>query len=104
MDFAGKAMRAGAWRLGDYPPRRRGPGVESLSRVSRLRIALTRKTKTPWGDPHGVFEKSGGTYFRACGHYHRPEKLNDCVRNGDRCDLFSMFTRRRTPHGQARRP
>ena len=69
-----------------------------LAAIERLR----RKTKTPWGDPHGVFDKSGDTYFRAGGHYHRPEKLNDCVRNGNRCFLFSMFTRRRSPDGKAR--
>src|SRR5262245_50047704 len=80
------------------------PHVEARSLGSGLefRVRVRAQTKTPRGDPRGVFEKSGDTYFRAGGHYHRPEKLNDCVRNGDRCDLFSMFTRRRAWSGKAR--
>jgi hypothetical protein len=32
------------------------------------------------------------TYFRTCGHYHRPEELNDRVRNGNECDLPGKVT------------
>ena len=32
------------------------------------------------------------TYFRACGHYHRPRELNDRVRNGNECDLAGVVT------------
>ena len=41
--------------------------------------------KNPVGCAHGVFDKPGDTYFRECSHYHRPEVLNYCVRNGNRC-------------------
>jgi hypothetical protein len=46
---------------------------------------MSAQTKTPWADAHGVFDKPGDTYFRECSHYHRPEVLNYCVRNGNRC-------------------
>ena len=32
------------------------------------------------------------TYFRAGGHYHRPQELNDRVRNGNECDPLSKVT------------
>ena len=32
------------------------------------------------------------TYFRTCGHYHRPCELNDRVRNGNECDLAGKVT------------
>ena len=32
------------------------------------------------------------TYFRTCGHYHRPCELNDRVRNGNACDLAGLVT------------
>ena len=32
-----------------------------------------------------VVKKSGNTYFRTGGHYHRLRKLNYCVRDGNRC-------------------
>ena len=38
-------------------------------------------------------KKNGDTYFRAGGHYHRPEKLNYCVRDGNRCDLSGMVAK-----------
>ena len=31
-----------------------------------------------------VVKKSGNTYFRTGGHYHRLRKLNYCVRDGNR--------------------
>src|SRR5688572_23043353 len=52
------------------------------------------QTKTPWGCPHGVFEKPGDTYFRECSHYHRPQVLNYCVRNGNRCFHLGMVARK----------
>ena len=36
------------------------------------------------------------TYFRTCGHYHRPEELNDRVRNGNECDLAGLVTGKST--------
>ena len=47
--------------------------------------------------------KPGDTYFRAGRHYHRPGKLNGCVRDGNRCFLSGMVARKGSPHGQARR-
>ena len=38
-------------------------------------------------------KKNGDTYFRAGGHYHRPGKLNYCVRDGNRCDLSGMVAK-----------
>ena len=32
------------------------------------------------------------TYFRTCGHYHRPQELNCRVRNGNECGLLGKFT------------
>jgi hypothetical protein len=32
------------------------------------------------------------TYFRTFRHYHRPEKLNDRVRNGNVCFLLGKVT------------
>lgn len=32
------------------------------------------------------------TYFRTCGHYHRPGKLNCRVRNGNECGLPGIVT------------
>ena len=38
-------------------------------------------------------KKNGDTYFRAGGHYHRPRKLNYCVRYGNRCDLSGVVAK-----------
>ena len=52
----------------------------------------------------GVFEnKPGDTYFRAGRHYHRPGKLNGCVRDGNRCFLSGMVARRGAARGKAER-
>jgi hypothetical protein len=40
------------------------------------------------------------TYFRAGGHYHRPQELNDRVRNGNEWDLLGKVTGKQ----QARQP
>ena len=37
------------------------------------------------------------TYFRTCGHYHRPRELNGRVRNGNECDLTRMVTGKQPP-------
>jgi hypothetical protein len=60
------------------------------------------QTKTPWGCPHGVFEKPGDTYFRECSHYHRPGVLNYCVRNGNRCFHYGMVARKSAGGGKTR--
>ena len=31
--------------------------------------------------------ETGGTYFRTCGHYHRPRELDGRVRKGNAYDL-----------------
>jgi hypothetical protein len=52
----------------------------------------------------GVFEiKPGDTYFRAGRHYHRPGKLNGCVRDGNRCFLSGMVARKGPQRGKALR-
>jgi hypothetical protein len=49
--------------------------------------------KEPPGLMARGFEKIPAmTYFRACGHYHRPRELNDRVRNGNECDLAGVVT------------
>jgi hypothetical protein len=48
-------------------------------------------------------KKPGDTYFRAGRHYHRPGKLNGCVRNGNRCFLSGMVARRGSQRGEALR-
>jgi hypothetical protein len=47
---------------------------------------LIWETKKPLAEMsrQGVY-KNGDTYFREYSHYHRPEVLNYCVRNGNRC-------------------
>ena len=62
------------------------------------------QTKTPRAFARGVFDKPGDTYFRECSHYHRPEVLNYCVRNGNRCFHYGMVARKdrrsgKTPSG-----
>ena len=42
----------------------------------------------------GFCIKPGDTYFRAGRHYHRPGKLNGCVRDGNRCFLSGMVARK----------
>ena len=42
--------------------------------------------------PFSLREKSGDTYFHAGMHYHRLEKLDFCVRDGNRYDLFDIVT------------
>ncbi len=60
--------------------------------------------KPPLGGPNGVFvKKPGDTYFRAGRHYHRPGKLNGCVRDGNRCFLSGMVARRSSQRGKALR-
>lgn len=36
--------------------------------------------------------KIGDTYFREYTHYHRPEVLNYCVRNGNRCFHHAVWS------------
>jgi hypothetical protein len=66
------------------------------------RWGRSAQTKTPWGCPHGVFEKPGDTYFRECSHYHRPGVLNYCVRNGNRCFHHGMVARKSAGGGKTR--
>jgi len=40
------------------------------------------QTKTPWGDPHGVFDKSGDTYFLECSLLIGPNRLTSAFRTG----------------------
>ena len=53
--------------------------------------------KAPCNCLQGAFLKSGSTYFRTGGHYHRLRKLNCCVRDGNRCDLSDKFTGMTSP-------
>ena len=59
-----------------------------------------RAQKTPrQGIPDGVLRMNPAmTYFRTGGHYHRPQKLNCRVRNGNECFLQGMFTGKTCRH------
>ena len=47
---------------------------------------MSRQQKNPLaGSSRQGGYKIGDTYFREYSHYHRPEVLNYCVRNGNRC-------------------
>lgn len=64
------------------------------------------KTKNP-RQPKlaGVFKMFPAiTYFRTGGHYHRPQKLNGRVRNGNVCGLLGMVTGIRQGAGKAAHP
>jgi hypothetical protein len=43
-------------------------------------------------EPRRSCEIPAMTYFRACGHYHRPRELNGRVRNGNVCFLTRKVT------------
>lgn len=54
--------------------------LKNYKRKKPLQISLKRLLKT------------GNTYFRTGGHYHRLRKLDFCVRDGNRYDLSDMVT------------
>ncbi len=51
-----------------------------------------RAKKEPEGLASGSKKIPAITYFRACRHYHRPQELNDRVRNGNECGLMGIVT------------
>ena len=72
--------------------------------VTRL-SAATRAIKKPRPDTcvwTGLLEKTWRYLLSHFWYYHRPEKLNYCVRDGYRCFLFGMFARRKARGGEAR--
>lgn len=52
-------------------------GTEEGCKASEIKNPRLNKSKKG-------FLKTGNTYFRTGGHYHRLRKLNYCVRNGNR--------------------
>ena len=53
-------------------------------------VPVTKKASADYSDE--AFLKTGNTYFRTGGHYHRLRKLDFCVRDGNRYDLSDMVT------------
>ncbi len=67
------------------------------------REARAKKKRTPQGLPYGV-QESAMTYFPS-EKYHRQQRLNCCVRDGNRCFPLLIYTDNPTclPLGEARR-
>ena len=69
---------------------------ESARRCNSRKPRLAEKSRTPPGIHLAGFIKSATTYFPAV-QYHRRQRLNFCVRDGNRCDPLSMITDKSLP-------
>ena len=73
----------------------RAPALRPVAALAWRKKTTRRLSST------GCFMVPAITYFRTFQHYHRPEKLNDRVRNGNVCFLLGKVTGERA---ERRRP
>ena len=60
-------------------------------------LSKKRNRAARWGAARFPKKIPAMTYFRTCGHYHRPRELNGRVRNGNECDLTRKVTGKQPP-------